>query len=54
MHEHTEAVKNSRHYEDNIFKSIFVYKPHWIDIPISVEFVFTVPVTNMTALNSDD
>ena len=37
--EHTEPRENSRHFADDIFKSIFLNEYIWISVNISPKFV---------------
>ena len=42
--------QNGRHFEDNIFKCIFVNENVWIPLEISLNFLSKDPITNIPAL----
>ena len=41
---------NGRHFPDDIFKCIFLIENVWISIEISLKFVPTGPISNISAL----
>ena len=49
-HLHIEAETNGRHFEDDIFKWIFLNESVWITIKISLKFVPKGPINKIPSL----